>query len=245
MNLAGLALCARFSYPPNSLSLCGPDKKNDLRWYTTSQEANKGTVEILSQFSTLFPYLNLIAYENEIGDPFDQKVVEAYWIGNNLLGQIPISSFAHHLSEKIRLKKMIKSKELEKIFAKLGNGALPHHSFHVLNIYKRTGHIDIPYTTQTMDACLINWGKIIKVQGDSLIIETKPLRLKNNRLIFDQPMNRTIMSQGEKDVLYKQLEVGDWVSYHWGYFCQKLTFTQLRNLRYYTYLSLQQANQTP
>ena len=96
MDLKGLALCSRYSYPPNSLSLCGPDKKKDLNWYSIYQQTDKGTLEILSQFSTLYPYLTLIAQENKIKDPFNQKVVEAYWIGNNLLHKIPVKSFVTH-----------------------------------------------------------------------------------------------------------------------------------------------------
>ena len=242
MDLTGLALCSRYSYPPNSLSLCGPDKKKDLNWYSIYQHADKGTLEILSQFSTLYPYLSLIAQENNIIDPFYQKVVEAYWIGNKFLHQIPTTSFVNHVSDKIRLKEKIKRPDLHRIFDKITEGALPHHSFHVLNIYKRTGHLDILYTLKTMDACLINFGRVIKMSSSSIIVETRPLRLKNNHLIFDQNMNRTIMTQGEKDVLFQQLKIGDWISYHWGYFCQKLSQSQLKNLIYYNNLSVNFAN---
>lgn len=242
MDLKGLALCSRYSYPPNSLSLCGPDKKKDLNWYTVTQKTDKGTLEILSQFFTLYPYLTLIASVNKINDPFDKKVVEAYWIGNKLLHQIPATSFVGHLSDKIRLKEKIKRPDLYRIFDKITEGALPHHSFHVLNIYKRTGHLGILHTLETMDACLINFGKVIKMSSSSIMVETKPLRLKNNHLMFDQNMNRTIMTQGEKDILFKQLKIGDWISYHWGYFCQKLTNEQLQNLVYYTNLSVKYAN---
>ena len=93
-----------------------------------------------------------------------------------------------------------------------------------------------------MDACLINYGKIIKILPTTITVETKPLRLKNNRLVFDKNMNRMIMSQGEKDILFKQLKIGDLISYHWGYFCQKLTNIQLHHLIYYNNLSVNLAN---
>lgn len=242
MDLAGLALCSRYSYPPNSLSLCGPDKKGELEWYSTFQQADRGTFEILSQFSTLFPYLTLIASENRIVDPFDRRVVEAYWLGNKLLFHVPMTSFIRHLSETLKLRKKIKSKELESVFSKLASGAVPHHSFHVLSIYKRTGHIDIEQTVNTMDACLINWGKIKKVRKRSLLVETKSLAIKENKLIFGQLTERIVFAQGERDVPFSKLRVGDIVSYHWGYFCQKLALHQLRNLIYYTNLSINLAN---
>lgn len=243
MDLKGLALASRYSYPPNSLFLCGPDKKTDLNWYTVTQKADKGTLEILSHFSTLYPYLTLIAQENKIKDPFDQKVVEAYWVGNDLLHKIPIKSFVTHLSDKIHLKGKINRPDLHQIFDKISDGALPHHSFHVLNIYQRTGHLDIPYTLETMDACLINWGKIIKINKDSVVVKSKPLRLKDGKLHFGNSRERTIIPQGEKDVLFRDLKIGDFISYHWGYFCQKLSSLQLGNLIYYTNFSIKLANE--
>ena len=242
MDLTGLALCSRYSYPPNSLSLCGPDKKKDLNWYSNSQHADKGTLEILSQFSTLYPYLSLIAQENNIIDPFYQKVVEAYWIGNKFLHQIPTTSFVTHVSDTIRLKKKIKKPDLYRIFDKITEGALPHHSFHVLNIYKRTGYLDISHTLTTMDACLINWGKVETIKKNLLTIDAQPLVIKGNILQFGKNIRRTIRSQGENDILFSKLNIGDWISYHWGYFCQKLSRSQLKNLIYYNNLSVNFAN---
>lgn len=242
MDLAGLALCSRYSYPPNSLSLCGPDKKIDLNWYTVTQKTDKGTLEILSQFSTLYPYLTLIASVNRIKDPFDKKVVEAYWIGNNLLHQIPAASFVAHLSDKIRLREKIKRPDLYRIFDKITEGAFPHHSFHVLNIYKRTGHLNIPHTLTTMDACLINWGKVETIKNNLLTIDAQPLMIKGNRLQFGKNIRRTIRSQGKNDILFSKLNIGDWISYHWGYFCQKLSQFQLKNLIYYNNRSVNFAN---
>lgn len=245
MNLAGLALCSRFSYPPNSLSLCGPHKPRDLNWYAVSQTADKGTFEILSQFSTLFPYLCLIASQNKINDPFDCRVVEAYWLGNTLLNYIPTSLFINHLSDNLGVKKKIGRKDLHLLFDKVGEGATPHHSFHVLNVYKRTGHLDIKHTIETMDACLINWGRVKKILAHSLIVETKPLTIINGKLSFGSKKERHLLSQGTKDILFGKVKIGDFVSYHWGYFCQKLSQVQLKNLIYYTSFSLKLVNQTP
>lgn len=242
IDFAGLSLVSRYSYPPNSLSLCGPEKQKNLQWYAANQKPDKGTAEIISGFSTLYPYLVLIASENKIPDPFDKQVVEAYWVGNTLLSRIPIRSFVRHLEEPITLAKKEKHIIRERIYDKIASGALPHHSFHVLNIYKRTGNMDIPHTLETMDACLINWGQIKKILPQTLIVETAPLIMNNNRLRFGPKKERTIISQGEKDVLFAKLKIGDFVSYHWGYFCQTLTPSQLRNLTYYTKLSLQFAN---
>lgn len=242
MNNQGLAFCSRFSYPPNSFSLCGPERQSDLAWYTATLIADQATEEILSQFRTLYPYLCLIAYENDIKDPFDSRVVEAYWLGNNLLNHVSINPFISHISDKLALKKRIARSHLEKICVKIGQGALPNHSFHVLNIYQRTGNIDSLHTIQSLDACIINWGKVISLSKNKITVLTKPLTRMRDALAFGKSKERTLMTHGTHDVLARNIKLGDWVSYHWGYFCHTLSVRQLENLMYYTRLSLHFAN---
>lgn len=242
MDNRGLALAARYSYPPNSLSLCGPARQNNLAWYTASQQPDLGTKEILEQFSTLYPYLCFIAGENHLKDPFDLRVIEAYWLGNALINETVRSDFLHFLDDDLPLSKKLLKKESDILKQKVATGGLPHHAFHVLNVYRRTGHQDIPHTVETMDACLINWGKVTKFAGGKVIVETKPLRTIDGKLQFGDGMHRALRMQGETDVLLKTLNVGDWVSYHWGYVCQKLNTTKLRNLKMYTLHALRFAN---
>lgn len=238
LNLSGIFLCSRYSYPPNSLSLCGPDKKTNLAWYSSSGKGDMGNVEILTQFATLYPYLSFIAYENNLKDPFDPKVVEAYWIGNKLLYNIAQNHFTRYLKDTLGLRKMIKSKNLATLMKKVSLGAIPHHSFHVLNVFQRTGHNSSQHTLETMDACLINWGQIIEIEKDSLLVKTRALGNRRNKLYFTRPIVRSVMAQGGKDILFAKLSLGDYISYHWGYFCQKLNPVQLTNLQYYTHISL-------
>lgn len=244
MTIDGLSLCTRFAYPPNSLSLCGPEKQTDLYWYTRSGNADKGTIEILSSFHTLFPYLRLIAAENRILSPFDKRVVEAYWLGNQLLHAISPSSFIKHLEDDLSLKKKLPKKRLQALYTKLPFGALPHHAFHVLNVWKRTGHIDDVHSVQTMDACMINWGTVIRVLPTSLVIKTQSLRQKQDVLFLDQSMIREIQTLGKNDSRAQSVHTGDIVTYHWGRFCEKITIKQRHNLSYYTQRALIIANTT-
>lgn len=242
MNLKGLTLCSRYSYPPNSLHLCGPEKQDELSWYTQTGNSDKGTREILSRFSTLYPYLVLIASHNRLKDPFDPRVVEAYWLGNNLLENISVRGFAGHLNDTLSLRKKIPHKNLNRLLAKLEHGAFPHHSFHVLNVYKRTGNLDLPHTLETVEACLILWGKVKKKLPEGFVIETQPVKKIGNNLLIGNYTKRIIYSDSKYDAFAQNIRPGDWVSYHWGKFCQKLTVRQLRNLKYYTLISLQLAN---
>ena len=88
MNKQGLLYCARYSVAPNFYGYCGPDKNASLIDYLKEDKADKEMAHIFSDFDTLIAYLKLISFENKIEDPFDKKVVEAYWIGNQLLHNI-------------------------------------------------------------------------------------------------------------------------------------------------------------
>lgn len=244
MNATGLSLCARFGYPPNSLSLCGPEQQHNLSWYAENLKPDQGTTEILQQFSTLYPYLQLIAGANNIQDPFDPRVVEAYWIGNSLLNTISVRSLEIHLTDTLLLKRKLNIKRLTPILSKLDHHPLPHHSFHVLNIYHRTGHVEEDHTIQSMDACIIQWGTVVKKLSTSLVVKTSPLTSKDTVLEFGKSMLREIFPVGENDKIFTSIKLNDIVSYHWGYLCQKLNKRQLMNLQYYTKLSIDLANIT-
>ena len=238
MNQNGLYLNSRFSYPPNLFSLCGPEKQKDLKWYTLNKKTDLGTKEILSQFSTLYPYLKLIAQENNIKDPFNYKVAEAYWLGNDYLENVSFSSFAELLTNTLNLRKKTRREVFRNILEKASFFFFPHHSYHVLNLYKRTGNIDSDQTLKIMDACIINWGKVVSVNNSSIVVQSKPLCRKHGKIEFGKKTLRSISVLDKKDLLLKDVKVNDFIAYHWGYYCLKLSKKELRNLSYYTRLSL-------
>lgn len=241
MNTAGLLLLSRFASPPNLLSLCGPDKQKDLSWYCQTGKVDQGTVEILKEFQTAYPYLKLIASQNNIVDPFHPQVVEAYWLGNCLLNNVSLKEFNRFLTDGLYLKKKLDKTTLSLLLTKLPRGAVPHHAFHVVNIYKRTGNLAIAHTLKTMEACLINWGQVTKVLGETIIVKAPKLVILGNKLVLGPKVLKTIKSQGEKDIFSSSIKVNDWVSFHWDRICIKLNPIQLTNLVFYTNLSLKLA----
>jgi len=197
MDSVGLAKVCRYAFPPNSLSLCGPPRQKDLAWYTESGQTDTGTAEILAKFSTLYPYLCLIAEENNLKDPFDKRVVEAYWLGNTLLDQVSSKSLLRHLDKNLGIRKKLKKKDVEILSEKTAAGGLPHHAYHVLNVYRRNGHDDKSHTVETMDACIVNCGKIIRLFENKAVVLTRPLRLIRDSVQFGDSMKRVLHIQGK------------------------------------------------
>lgn len=238
----GILRCARYAFMPNKLSYCGPDKNKDLFYYAHKQEADQGLNLILKEFQVLYPYLKFIAQSNQIKDPFNERVIEAYWIGNQLLENVSKSRLYYHLLNEQQLKKKLNKKLLKKVVAKIPLGAKPHHSFHVFSVWKRTGHLDVMHTLNTMDLCRINWGKIKKIDSPNLKVEYQPLVLENNRLKLGSIISQKILVEINDAGFIKKPRIGQWISFHWGFACEILNNRQAANLKKYTEESIRLTN---
>lgn len=241
-NSRGILRCARYAFMPNRLNFCGPDKNRDLFHYCYSQEVDQGLNLILKDFQTLYPYLKFIAQSNQIKDPFDEKVIEAYWIGNDLLDNIGKSTLYHHLLDGQQLKKKLNKNLWKKVVDKITLGAKPHHSFHVLSIWKRTGHLDVFHTLSSMDSCRISWGQIKKVEPSCLEVEYQPLILENNKLKLGSLVKQKVLQKIDDRGFIKEARIGQWISFHWGFACEALGDYQVRNLKKYTEESIRLVN---
>lgn len=241
-NSRGIIRCARYAFMPNKLSFCGPDKNEDLFHYGHSQEVDQGLDLILKEFQVLYPYLKLIAQANQLKDPFNERIIEAYWIGNQLLENVTKPKLYNHLIDEQKLKKKLNKKLLKKTIEKIPLGAKPHHSFHVLSVWKRTGNLDIMHTINTMDLCRIGWGKIKGVNRPYLEVDYQPLVLEKDRLELGQAISQKILYEINNLGFIKKPKIGKWVSFHWGFACEILNKYQVENLKKYTQESIRLAN---
>ncbi|MFC1646704.1 DUF6390 family protein [Patescibacteria group bacterium] len=237
----GLSVCAKYAYPPNSLSFCGPNKTSDLLGYVTRGSVDQGLGDMLNRFQTLSPYLKLISTANLVKDPYDLKVVEAYWIGNNYLDKVRGKRYYNFIVDDIKLKKYLKAPNLD-LVNNLPNG-YPNHNFHVLNIFLHTGIEKESYTLPVIDKCRISWGQVLsKTEYNSqdnqykYIVKTKPLMTTGSQLVFGPPIVKTVSS---KLPFYK---VGQDVSIHWDTICEVLDEVKLRNLDKYSQVAIAFAN---
>ena len=160
--LAGALTCARYSFAPNYYHYCGPDTGGEFGAYLKEELADQRLLDHLSKFETLYPYLKAIAEANGISDPLDPKVVEAYWVGNSLLEKVTPKALHVALTEKQNLPKRLTKNEMKWLLPKIDRQARLHHSFHVFNVFTRTGHHTVAHTVDSMDQCRIGWGSSVK-----------------------------------------------------------------------------------
>lgn len=238
----GILRCARYAFMPNKLSFCGPDKNKDLFGYCSYQKTDQGLNLILKDFQVMYPYLRMIASSNKIKDPFDKRVIEAYWIGNSLLENISKSKLYWHLLDKQKLKKKLNRKLLKKVISKIPLGAKPHHSFHVLSVWKRTGNLGVYHMVKTMDLCRISWGEVMEIGDFNLKVRYKPLVLLADKLGFGSFVEHNITYKINDSGFVNDLNVGDWISFHWNFVCEKLNLNQVANLEKYTKESIKIVN---
>lgn len=90
----------KYSLTPHELGFCGPKKNcSEILQKSKNKKQIKST---LKKFPAVYHYCKEIAKANKIKDSLREDVLEAYWIGNDLLKK-----------------------------AQYKNGGYPHHSYHV------------------------------------------------------------------------------------------------------------------
>ncbi len=241
----GLLLFARYAFPPNRLGYCGSDDHQSLFGYLTDDRADAGLLNLARKFEGAYPYLRLIAEANALPDPFDRRVVEAYWIGNRYLERVTASPFYESLKD--RFLPRIGMRELSWMGGTISEGAKPHHTFHVLEIYRRAGLLRdarAAIALDRMDQCRISWGRVKLVEGAELVVDRLPLVLEDGRLGLGRPATARIVRKIDSRGYLDDLRPGDMVSIHWNWACDRLDRQALRQLMRCTRRAIEHANMT-
>jgi hypothetical protein len=240
----GPVLFARYAFPPNSHGYCGPGDSDAFFEYGVAGADDRGLRSLASQFAGAWPYLELIAHATGLSDPLDRRVVEAYWIGSPRLDQVDTRAVGNSMEQRFRAVTGGKFATLtESVLA----GGVPHHSFAVFCIYPWTGLLGdgrkAKHALAVLDRCRIRWGQVRAVQGDSVVVEFRPLTWDGHRLGIGEPETETVVRSIDGVSMIEELHPGDWVSLHWEWICDRLTERQVRYLRDFTRRHLQIVNE--
>ena len=236
--MQGVQLGARFSIATNRLKYCGPaDAEPALYRAIVDGEDLTAAASALSQFEALEPYLSALAAKHGRG-PFDRDVVEAYWIGNELLDDFTREDFRGLLDA--LTKRGLPRSVAKKLADHLPQRPLPHHMFHVsfVGVGAVTGHVET--TLENMESCRPSWARVARKGARTITVEKPSLVLRSGRLDLSAPAQ----SEVEYDPAFLPgLKADDVVAMHWGWPALILEPGQVRNLQEYTERSLASANE--
>jgi len=226
----GLKLAALYGLKPHQLGFCGlGSEQNVLLNYLKKKKniSDKEVKEVLKTFQAAYPYYKLIARSNQINNPFDKRIIRAYWTGNGLLDKVRISDLRKMILEEFS-KQGLLPKELAFQKAKLiPKNSKPHHSFHVLYIGAITG------SPISRDICRPCWGKVeeLKIKSQKLKVTYQPL-VKNK---LGKAVKKEINWDKE---LVSNIKLGDWISFHWNQVIEVLSEQDKNNLEKYTLITI-------
>ncbi len=240
----GLGLAIRFSYMPNYLGYCGPEcantdflgflgrgrkrKKHSAKRRTAGRtSARRKIISDIRKFEGLYPYLSAIAKKS--GRHFtDYSVIEAYWIGNGLLGK-----FTRKDMQKLVLslaKSGLPLAYARKLADEMPGGFIPHHNFNVF--YVGVGQItgSVRTNLKNMNSCMIAKAVVKKITKSSLVVSRKPLVMHGRKLAFGKAKNYTIKFDEKRKQMLRKIGQGDTVAMHWGSVAMKLSKAQAGSL---------------
>ena len=237
---SGLLLFIRYAFMPNHLGYCGGNENEVLLEHAVEGRPDPRLAPLLVKFTGAVPYLRTIAAANGIGDPFDPRVVEAYWIGNELLDRVEAGDLYRSLEE--RFGKHLPASVRAQVLRKPPAGAKPYHLFHVLDVYR---HLESDVVGMAaMESCRISWGQVREVHGASVTVDRQPLLLVDGKLTLGEARAERVLRAFEGRGFADDVSPGDWVSIHWGWICESLDSRRLANLRRASAAHLALANQT-
>ena len=226
---------ARYAYPPNLLGYCGPDDPGGIFEVAVGDAGASGS-QVGDEFGArarafdgAWAYLEIIAAAAGLADPLDERVVEAYWLGNDLLERVDPALFAHTARTKF-------AREVGAHWAALVPGgaqpSVPHHGFQVFTVYPWVPLLGRGDTAlSVLDRCRIRWARVDSVAGDHIEVSCRPLTWDGRLLALGGAQAQRVRWAQDGRSLLGRPTVGDWVSLHWDWACEILLETQLEQLQ--------------
>ncbi len=235
--MSGPKIAALYGLIPNELGLCGPKEDQEkLRQFIRGELNIPSIVGVLKKFQAAYQYYELIARVNRISaGPLNKRVVEAYWLGNELLEKITVDDMRKLIVDRFSGPGLLAKNIAIKKAVQIPENSKPHHSFHVLVLGAITGSVDFTGNTKLKDICRVGWGRVNRksqmANGKAkIIVDCQPL-VGDKKIEFGKVIKKELVWDSE---ILPEAEVGNWVSFHWNHAIQILNEDNVVNLYKYT-----------
>jgi hypothetical protein len=157
---------------------------------------------------------------------------------------VDVRELHRFLIDDLHVKKRIGGREFEWLEEKISKGAVPHHSFHVLNAWRQSTQSNFATILKNLDECRVSAGTVIAVSGSEVAVMSEPLIYLEGKFQLGAPVERKLIRRLESEYDIEQVKPGQTVSIHWGVPCEVITADQAKTLRQYTLKNIDFANLT-
>ncbi|BCB91897.1 DUF6390 family protein [Phytohabitans suffuscus] len=222
MSASGAVLFARYAYPPNALGYCGPAGAGALLRPDATAEIERRA----RRFEGAWTYLRVIAESAGIADPLDPRVVEAYWVGNELLGKVDPARLVDRLLDRF-------GGQPGGTWRQASGRAVAHHSFQVFEVYPWARLLRAgagATAVEVLDRCRIRAGEVVRVDGPSATVRTRSLRWDGTALVAGPARESAARWCVDGMALIDEPRPGALVALHFDWVCDELTGDQATRL---------------
>ena len=186
-----------------------------------------GVAEEFKNFIVLHPYLRTLSKITGL-PKFSYKVVEGYWLGNEKLLK------AKNKHYPILLHFFAKQGVLEWFVTELKKSKpkkfIPTHLFQVLHVGVGRASGSVPYNLESINNCMIRWGKVEKVNKKTAVVKLNSL--KKVKGVYKRVLITETFPFVEGFV--PRIKVGDVVTVHWKQIVKKLNEEEVEKITYWT-----------
>ncbi len=227
MNTKALQLASCFALPPNSLGYCGKGTASAKFLNCIINGKCSGVKSELSEFIVFNPYLETISKITNLGK-FSYKVVEAYYLGNNELKKANAKHY--NLLLKNFSKQGVPPWLIDELRKNKPKKFIPTHLFQVLHVGVGKASGAVPYNMETINNCMIRWGKVEKISRTNLTINLNSLKKEKGYYILTFIRNNFTY----RNDMLPNLKREDTVAVHWKQVIKKLTANEVKKLEFWT-----------
>ncbi|MEO5711154.1 MAG: DUF6390 family protein [Nocardioidaceae bacterium] len=215
MSAEGAARFARYAYPPNALGFCGPAGASAMLAPGATEEIGRRA----RRFEGAWSYLEVLA-ETTGRDPLDTDVVEAYWVGGDLLRAVDGAGLVERLAERF-------VGQVGGTWREAAARATAHHGFQVYEVYPWAGLLLAGRppgpAVNVLDRCRIRVGEVVAVDGERVVVSSRPLVWDGTALHEAQAVTETACWSVDGQSLIGPPAVGNLVALHWDWVCEVVT----------------------